>query len=1006
MFRRNSRDHDNGSDQQPNNKNTKLGSGSMGPGDQGNSYQKRWSLYLALLAFETGKAFVIRFERRDAGALDDISLEIDDNIYFVQVKHTSIEGKITEGMLTKETGVFSLLKYYKSWQIILLNNSTKNWLNLHSILLTKHALQEKSKIMFKNTPSTSSWVKFLGKDSNAGKGCKSLKNVNQFKNLDANFLKQFIIMPEQQSLEELVKSIEDLLKKRFKNNSETLFLMLATEIERLIQFEDKQSKPRDRKWLEELFEQILAKKYLGIFTYMFEDSKQKYSQIKIASPKTGMSKMRAIMILPYKKFYHLRMMQVQAMVRTGEYWYIPLDKMHTNLEHDVLSGLEMCTTDRTLILLDFDNNESMSFIENIVKKSSKSITNLVIITNRDTNIIRTILDPYWSSKGWEIQSDVDITLADLQWDKSSHYCYKVKFQGQDVPFRDLPSFEKVKVELAGDFLEEFIQTETLVVGMVLPGREQSHYEPRQLEPIEFEIDFDKIKADPGYDHEFTVFKQQSRKKDMPKLNVIDLTVHYTSKSSKGKCVWLKSVPRCKTTIENCLKNDFKSFCKMYDTIDQYVKPRTLSGHAEIDEQRFVEDLSTDKDKKLVIIGGETGTGKSTTMKWLAQHYKEKHPLKWVLFINFSGHPLVDGEHYNEEIEDNFIKQVLLTAVTDQENEFVGRYFKRCSNDDIVLFIDSFDEVCQQHVVRSFKIIEKLTAMNFHRIVISSRQYVEFMLFNHFPQCKIYHLVPLDHAKQQNILNTLVQAANEISTDTSAKLLKSLQNELRMHEFQIGEPLVVSMLAHIVSNNPSKIKIHPFTIFDLFEQFIDSFLTRTAKDKCTYGNEDNLTIKSIETQKCIFYEKLGDSSLKEKLQKDKFIKAVQKTSRKSLENCNIKIDIVNGLTNPNLKHGSFQHFFFAYSMQKRYIDIESEVFWDVFGDFLEANSLTRYFFMHQLSKWLYAMAVITDSDCDQCKALFEEMKRKSNMNQLSKKERNLPGLRKLLTQIKCHDSKSS
>lgn len=153
-------------------------SGSIAAGDQGNLYQKRWFLYLAILAYQTGEEFILRFEVPGAGAFDDISLEIYNYTYFVQVKHTSTNDKITKGKLNKKIGkgdAFSLSKYYESWCTILKNNSKKNTTNFHCIIMTNYTTEDECSDILIEKLHIAKWKSLL---KNTGKyfSIKKMKN--------------------------------------------------------------------------------------------------------------------------------------------------------------------------------------------------------------------------------------------------------------------------------------------------------------------------------------------------------------------------------------------------------------------------------------------------------------------------------------------------------------------------------------------------------------------------------------------------------------------------------------------------------------------------------------------------------------------------------------------------------------------------------------------------------------------------------------------------------------
>lgn len=951
----------------------------MAPGDKGNSYQKRWILYLALLAYEdeNEKEFILRFEIPDAGAFDDVSLEIDGHTYLVQVKHTSNDGVITRGMLNREIGekdAFSLLKYYESWLDIFKKKTSREIKNLHCILLTNYGLGKCSNLFENRKEDLILWKTLLNKHGR----CLSLKETTKFND---DFKKFFSLITNQMSLEELDVSIQRLLKTKFANNTENVFNMLKTEITRLIHNEGKQGNRRDRRWLDGLFQIFREKNYLGWFTYIFNDSKIIYPDIKISATKTKMPDGRVVIILPYAKSYYLRMRQVQQMVNSKEFWYIPLAKLHTKLENELLIGMAGCTSDRILILHDLKDSDDFTFISKTIQKSSNMITKILIISNRNTREMRDAIESLSKKKHWIIKPDADeITLGDLKWNVN-YDNFKVKFQGVEVLIRDLPSYNKIRANLCGDSLVDFIESKTLIIGNNLLN---DNYQTRELSKIKYEFDYDGLNGSKLSDKncdKYIVRKKGSIIKIKPiTLSLIEEALERNTNDGLND------------RIEDIVA---KPLYDLFDTIVPYVEPHKCSGYEDVNEQSLINGFYTNGYKKLVIISGETGSGKSTTLKQLAKLHKEKYPKKWVVFINLCNHRFIGNGKVVEEMNQNWINNFLLTAITNNEISFEERYFKSCLPEDIVVFLDSFDEVCKKYVVKSFKLIQTLIDLKIFRIVIGSRHYQEVMLFNQWPDCEIYHLGALNFKTQLEMLKQeLLSENNVILSKDHERTLLHLQSELKNKSpLKIGESLVIHMLARNICSDP-KYATKSFTIFDVFETYIASCIEkfeceklglRRDRDQASY-DEDN------------FYKRMSLCALKEELGLDIFKRIVPKTTQEKLNKPSPQSGFINALTPPNLKCKAIKQFFFAYSMHKQYINLEVIVFWGIFQQFFDQNSLDRYFFFHQLSKRLLENFII-DRDRKKCEDLL------NIINHISEEEKKLPGIKERYEAIRSTRSPS-
>lgn len=794
-----------------------------------------------------------------------------------------------------------------------------------------------------------------------------------------------------QSLKKLGKDIEDLLALNFKGNNNYLFCKLENTITDLVHIEKKQGRPKDKKWLGSLFQKFRDNTY----RVWYNDIKNICENIEISGTKGVMPQGRVIVILPYEKSYILRIVQMRSMIKKVKFWYIPLEHLPTNLKDDVLLGLGMCIEQRILILRDLENNENenkdnFSFIQKAVEKPLTNITKIILITNRSTHKIRDAIISYSEQYDWMIQPDADeITLNDLVWNVN-YKSFKVKFQGEEVCIRDLPSCDNFLVNLSGDSLIDFIKLETLNIGSSAVSKidKDIKYQPRWFAPMKYEINYNGLKTEKNINSYITSYKNKTWMKPLPLHIFKNINISELIQFRKGL---EKDEDRLKyeEDVEKMIESSIlKPLNSLFETILKYVIPNAcIDRH---DEQSFIKAFNLKDHKQLVIISGETGSGKSTTLKELAKMQKKKFPRKWTIFINLSGHPHIENDKFVEEIDENWVKKFLLAAVLNGENSFVERYFESCHPKDIVVFIDSFDEVCKSYIIKSFNLINVLINMKVFRVVIGCRYYEEVMLFNQWPDCAIYHLVAINYENQLEMVENMLKVNSRTLSKDQEKTLLHLQHELRNESsLKIGESLILQMLTRNIYCD-SKYATKPFTVFDLFKTYIKGYIRHIVKHKIM-DSIKNPTKADVRPHKKNFYKTLGHLALKEKLESAVFEKIVPKSDRKSLNHSNLMISYMTGLTPQNLKCQAIQSFFFAHAMHTIYYDKENcqdlDDFWKIFNTFIAKRSLERYFFVHLLSKKLD-----TKIEKEKVQCLLEKMK--GNSEALSEELLKLPGISEL------------
>ncbi|KAG5667762.1 hypothetical protein PVAND_015732 [Polypedilum vanderplanki] len=229
-----------------------------------------------------------------------------------------------------------------------------------------------------------------------------------------------------------------------------------------------------------------------------------------------------------------------------------------------------------------------------------------------------------------------------------------------------------------------------------------------------------------------------------------------------------------------------------------------------DSQHF--DSIMDEKKKCLLLSDLAGTGKSTTLEFIAKIKNEKFPHKWIVMIDLKRHIKV-YKNYTFLRENPLLKDILLflTDILTFSDALEIRIFVHLFiNGQVVLLFDGFDEISPTYGNIILKILEFIRNSTNNQQYITTRTQYEKTLTEKL-NCITYKLQPFDYQEGIKFIEKYTQSKN-LTVDL--ELVKEIIFETKIYE----NPLMLTMMVDLHVNG--KLKKENFNIYSLYEDTIE------------------------------------------------------------------------------------------------------------------------------------------------------------------------------------------
>jgi hypothetical protein len=362
------------------------------------------------------------------------------------------------------------------------------------------------------------------------------------------------------------------------------------------------------------------------------------------------------------------------------------------------------------------------------------------------------------------------------------------------PHEEIESMKTISDTLAHLYIERQFQM-------------QNEIDPRKLELAE------KTNDEFHIQEEVEQRAAMNPRTDEPGSSASSKNVHYLKKK-EGKLYWDRTEGR----------------------IDTVLKIRT-NNLSIIKEKNLLSMYET---KKINILAGEPGMGKSIAMSRLAQDLKKDN--LWVVPINLvdlsSSLKSAKNLATKEACLDFLIKKCLKSSNSFEKEAFRSRVHR------VALFLDGFDEICPFYKEECFKWIEGLSQLEINQIWIATRSQLQSELEKKFSTITLT-MSSFSEKDQIDFLHKYwlhrmsigkTRQSVEIAKKLIAHVASAISESENVDSF-IGIPLIMSMVAFIYKeqidsflDDPEKISfLGPVTLIGIYKEFVEQkFKTSISK----------------------------------------------------------------------------------------------------------------------------------------------------------------------------------
>ncbi|XP_058451732.1 uncharacterized protein LOC131430640 [Malaya genurostris] len=287
--------------------------------------------------------------------------------------------------------------------------------------------------------------------------------------------------------------------------------------------------------------------------------------------------------------------------------------------------------------------------------------------------------------------------------------------------------------------------------------------------------------------------------------------------------------------------------------------RDLFG--ESSKQLLTDEVTLLNQENMIIIAGEPGSGKSTTLKYLTKKLKNS---EWVVFLNLESLrnkiEWMKGDYSLNSIVKNFFSQLNTWGMHEFSQGLLEHRIRQRGK--VTLIFDGFDELESKH---QDKVIQILKSLRFTkaRIIASTRNSAKHRLENALGVLA-WTLVPLTDEQIQFSSNRWTSSLKLMQGDTvdeqvltnyADKLSRNFHKSIRSGKYDlIGIPLLLQIITDIhqscvedfcLSNNTLQ-DVDTMCILDVYEKFVQRKHDICVREKLPQFQSADSAIKNIRT----------------------------------------------------------------------------------------------------------------------------------------------------------------
>ncbi|XP_063925148.1 uncharacterized protein LOC135139015 [Zophobas morio] len=908
----------------------------LGTTDKGKKYENMVAAnsILRMVTTDKVKNFYISSDDSNFGVFDDvvIEMETDEGIktIAVQLKHSNSKGSLGIPRLASETGDFSLLKYYKSFQelnkkphqSILFTNlkfkvskDTKFQLDGKEFFLEPYRVEIADDCL-KISQHISHCYKFrIREDQDAGVVHSELQ---QFK----TFFESFYLYTNQESLETLENSTANNFVKTFCSNQETFekYVRIISEWDMIEGSKIKLYK----KLMQRAIALCLLSPYVECFTSGPVSDKGKILREAICSFDITLLENTECDVVKelwddldknidikelnrLRSFYRLspnyisKIEDVDGNVLAQLLWLMEKRPLIVKENENIGKAIQLCPDGKFILIGEGKRREWM--------KGRSVFQNLLDLKSED-NLYETVMQNFTIS----LQGKGVLNLMDIC--GGNEKCLKNIVVNGLLGMIDSPCLiDGEKEVLPNPYIERYLSLNVIDIKylqhvnrntvVILDGADSSN-EIEKLPNIIMR-NIDDYLNEPEYrtsdDPIFIISKNQCSESEFEKI---------CSKTPKSKTVHYFKF----------LKNNILEWVRSKGDVGD-LQNYKLTNHSKIENEFW----SCEFKKSINLVVGDPGMGKTELTKSLKNKCSSKF---WTVLVSPQEVNLFFKQSEECKVSDhvNLFEKFVLDTKYQSLRRLDKVFFKLCSDQARVFYVwDALDEISTKYLEDVSDLIVLLSEKGFIQWVTSRKHLKSFLekKFNTFS----LNISQFNQHEQEDYIRKRLDSI--VSTDKIEGAVQKIKSSFAFikHVDILGIPLQIFMLTEIVLQNDNYLKLlgDSWRLTDLYHYFIEVKFKIFFQNKLSLNFQDSKFKRMFNNHKekiLTHYEKLAVNVIFLDCEDIKCQEDIDRTSYEYES-----IGIITGLQSntPLFLHASFAEYLTAVYFSKNFQVIPGDKFFD-------------------------------------------------------------------------------
>jgi hypothetical protein len=271
---------------------------------------------------------------------------------------------------------------------------------------------------------------------------------------------------------------------------------------------------------------------------------------------------------------------------------------------------------------------------------------------------------------------------------------------------------------------------------------------------------------------------------------------------------------------------------------------------------FIREEELLKDPgKVFLLADSAGSGKTAFLQLISKKLNQKFHNEWIIFVDLNRYRNIFTEIFfkNQQKFEEFLRKDVLGLKSNLEIKILNHALEDCRGKNVNILLDGFGGSKKEK-----KLIQIIMDIGFKRLFITTRPDFGETLEDLTSSLRM-KFVAFDEIEQEQLVSKFFK---DIFGETETKLkevvykvVSKLSENQRALQYNFGTPLVLKMLAEILSSfednrkRLDEVDKISFNIYQLYQQYFD------VKMRAYYKNDEKNLKSSIESFKIETTKKL-------------------------------------------------------------------------------------------------------------------------------------------------------